>query len=162
MAHYNVVELHFPHGHSAVTSATRHVKYHWVTTKKRYSNRGNPQSQNMQIQENFYYKGKSISLCLTTLALRHEDVWRSGCIDPRILDLGTSWRWVVSFTFRPLYSRGKSPRYLLDMRLAGPQSQSARREGETKLDSNSDSSGVQPVASRYTDCARWKQDRNCM
>jgi hypothetical protein len=34
MAHYNVVELHFLHGHSAVTSATRPVRYHWVTTKQ--------------------------------------------------------------------------------------------------------------------------------
>jgi hypothetical protein len=25
------------------------------------------------------------------------------CIDPRNLDLGTSWRWVVSFTPRPFY-----------------------------------------------------------
>ena len=33
MAQYNVVELHFPHGHSAVTSATRPaVRYHWVAT----------------------------------------------------------------------------------------------------------------------------------
>jgi hypothetical protein len=31
-------------------------------------------------------------------ALRHEDVWRNGCIDPRFLHLGTSWRLVVSFT----------------------------------------------------------------
>jgi hypothetical protein len=30
------------------------------------------------------------------------------------LDLGTSWRWVVSFTLRPLYPQGKSPRYLFD------------------------------------------------
>jgi hypothetical protein len=30
---------------------------------------------------------------------------RSGCIDPRILDLGTNWKWVVSFTLRPLYPR---------------------------------------------------------
>jgi hypothetical protein len=32
--------------------------------------------------------------------------WRrvgNGCIDPHFLDLGTSWRWVVSFTPRPLY-----------------------------------------------------------
>jgi hypothetical protein len=28
------------------------------------------------------------------------------------LDLGTSWRWVVNFTPRPLYPRGKSPWYL--------------------------------------------------
>jgi hypothetical protein len=32
-------------------------------------------------------------------------------------DLGTSWRWVVSFTSRPLYSRGKSLRYPLDRKL---------------------------------------------
>jgi hypothetical protein len=31
-----------------------------------------------------------------------------GCIYPHF-DLGTSWRWVVSFTPRPLYPRGKSP-----------------------------------------------------
>jgi hypothetical protein len=41
-------------------------------------------------------------------ALRLEDVW-SGCIDLRILDLGTSWTWVVSFTPRPLYPQGESP-----------------------------------------------------
>jgi hypothetical protein len=40
--------------------------------------------------------------CLTNYALRHEGVWGSGCIDPHFLDLGTSWRWVVSFTPRPL------------------------------------------------------------
>jgi hypothetical protein len=46
--------------------------------------------------------------------------------DPRILDLGTRWRWVVSFTPRPLYSHGKSPWYLLDRKLGGPQSRSGR------------------------------------
>jgi hypothetical protein len=30
------------------------------------------------------------SLCLTNYALRHEDVWGSGSIDPRIFDLATS------------------------------------------------------------------------
>jgi hypothetical protein len=40
----------------------------------------------------------------------------SGYIDPHFLDLGTSWRWVVSFTPRPLYPRGKNPRYPLDRR----------------------------------------------
>jgi hypothetical protein len=33
-----------------------------------------------------------LPLCLTDQAQRQEDVWGSGCIDPRILDLGTSWR----------------------------------------------------------------------
>jgi hypothetical protein len=39
-------------------------------------------------------KGKKVklSLRLTNETLRHEDVWGSGCIDPRFLDLGTSWR----------------------------------------------------------------------
>jgi hypothetical protein len=35
--------------------------------------------------------------------------WGSGGIVPRILDLGSRWRWVISFTPRPLYPQGKSP-----------------------------------------------------
>jgi hypothetical protein len=42
-------------------------------------------------------------------------------VDPRFLDLGNIWKLADSFT--PL---GKSPRYLLDRRLFGPQSQSGR------------------------------------
>jgi len=34
-----------------------------------------------------------------------EDVLGSGDTAPRILNLGTKWRWVVSFTPRSLYSR---------------------------------------------------------
>jgi len=34
--------------------------------------------------------------------------WGSGGIALRILGLGTRWRWVVSFTPRPLYSQGKN------------------------------------------------------
>jgi hypothetical protein len=44
--------------------------------------------------------------------------WRRiGGIAPRIFDLGTRWRWVVSFTPLPLYPQGKSPFYPLDRRL---------------------------------------------
>jgi len=32
---------------------------------------------------------------------------RNGGIAPRVLDLGTRWRWVVSFTPRPLQPPGK-------------------------------------------------------
>jgi hypothetical protein len=39
------------------------------------------------------------------------------------LDLGTSWRWVISFTPLPLNPRGKSHQYPLDRRLGVPQSQ---------------------------------------
>jgi hypothetical protein len=97
-----------------------------------------------------------LSLCLTNYALHYEGVWESGCIDPHFLDIGTSWRWVVSFTSRPLYPREKSPKYPLDRRLGGLQSWSGRR-GEEKIldpyrDSKSDPSVAQPVASRNTDC----------
>jgi hypothetical protein len=50
------------------------------------------------------------------------DMYRS-----RILALGTSWRWVVSFTPRPLYPRG-------ERRLGGPQNRSGRRGEEKILD----------------------------
>jgi hypothetical protein len=40
---------------------------------------------------------------------RHEGVLGSGGIAPRILDLGTRWKWVVSFTPRPLYPRERAP-----------------------------------------------------
>jgi hypothetical protein len=52
------------------------------------------------------------SLCLT----KHHAMkayWGSGGIDARVLDLGTRWRWVVSFTTRPLYPQVKSPWYPL-------------------------------------------------
>jgi len=49
------------------------------------------------------YKVKvKLSLCLT----KHHTMktyWRSWGIAPRILDIGTRWRWVVSFTSRLLY-----------------------------------------------------------
>jgi len=50
----------------------------------------------------------------------------SGGIDPRILNLGTRWRWVVCFTPRPSYPRRKIGRYPLDRKLGGPQSRSGR------------------------------------
>jgi hypothetical protein len=71
---------------------------------------------------------------LNNLALRHEGLWGSGFINPHFLHLGTSWRWVVSFMTRPLYPRGKSPRYPLDRRLGGPRSRSGRRGEEEILD----------------------------
>jgi hypothetical protein len=98
-------------------------------------------------------EGKIVSV-LNYLSIHHEDVWWSGCIDPGFLDLGTSWRWVVSFTPRPLYPRGKSPRYPLNTRLSGPVWTTWRSENSWPYrDSNSDPSVGQPEASRYTDWA---------
>jgi hypothetical protein len=48
-----------------------------------------------------------------------------------ILNLGTRGRWVVSYTPRPVYPRGKSLRYALDRGLSGLQSRSGRG-GEEK------------------------------
>jgi hypothetical protein len=70
-----------------------------------------------------------LSLCLT----KHHATkayWGSGDTAPCIFYLGSRWRWVVSFTPRPLYSQGKSPWYPLDRRLGGPYSRSGRGGGE--------------------------------
>jgi hypothetical protein len=56
---------------------------------------------------------------LSTTPCRHMGEWR---YSSTILDLGTRWRRVVSFTSRPLYPRGKRPQYPLDRKLVGPQS----------------------------------------
>jgi hypothetical protein len=58
--------------------------------------------------------------------------WECGCIAPRILDLGTRWRWVVSFIPQPLYIRWVSPWYPLDRRLGRPKSRSGHG-GERKI-----------------------------
>jgi hypothetical protein len=71
-----------------------------------------------------------LSLCLT----KHHAMktyWGNGGTAPCILDLGTTWRWVVSFTSRPLYPQGKYPWYPLDRKLGEPQSRSGRG-GEEK------------------------------
>jgi hypothetical protein len=73
----------------------------------------------------FLIESISSNVCMLSLCLSMgEGVWGSGCIDPYFLHLGSSWRWVVSFTPQPLYPRGKSTRYPLDRRLGGPQNRS--------------------------------------
>jgi hypothetical protein len=74
-------------------------------------------------------KAKS-SLCLT----KHHAIKmyeRSGGIAPRLFNLCTRRRWVVSFMSRTLYSQEKSPWYPLNRRLGGPQSRCGRG-GEKK------------------------------
>jgi hypothetical protein len=80
--------------------------------------------------------------------------WGSGGIAPLILDLGTRWRWVVSFTPRPLYPQGKSPWYPLNRRLGGPQSRS-RRGGEEK--NSQPLPGLEhPIIQPVSQCYFWK------
>jgi hypothetical protein len=59
--------------------------------------------------------------------------WGSGSTAPRILNLGTRWRQMVSFTPLLHYNRDKSPRYPLDRRLGGTQSRSGRGGEQKKL-----------------------------
>jgi hypothetical protein len=88
-----------------------------------------------------YKEGKGKVVPVLSQALCHKDMgeWR---YSSTILDLGTRWRWVVSFTPRPLYSR-----YSLDGRLGGRQSPSGRygREKDCR-----ESNSGRP-ARRYTD-----------
>jgi len=55
---------------------------------------------------------KGVSYLVLKKAPRHEDV-EDRTIAPRILILGTRWRWVVSFTPRPLYPLRKEPPVLI-------------------------------------------------
>jgi hypothetical protein len=65
-----------------------------------------------------------MSLCFNWGPL-HEGILGSRDITPHILNFGTRWRWVVSFTLRTLYPQGYSPYYPLDRRMGG-------RSGEEK------------------------------
>jgi len=49
-----------------------------------------------------------LSLCLTKHHAK-KTYWRSGGIALGILNLGTRWRWVVTFILRPLYRRVRAP-----------------------------------------------------
>jgi len=52
----------------------------------------------------FYEVHYSHPVVISNGVPRHEDVWGSGSIAPRILSLGSRWRWVVIFTPGPLYT----------------------------------------------------------
>jgi hypothetical protein len=66
-------------------------------------------------------------------AVQDDPLLHNICIDTYFLDLKTNWKWVVNFTPQPLYPQGKSPRYPLDKRLSGPQSQPGRLREEKFL-----------------------------
>jgi hypothetical protein len=81
--------------------------------------------------------------------------WGSGGIVPRLLDLGTGWKWVVSFTPRPLYPQGKSPGTHWIGGWVGPRAildtVVKRKILSPHRKSNSRTSIIQPVANCYTD-----------
>jgi hypothetical protein len=51
----------------------------------------------------FFFKKRYSCPCALTENHTIKVYWESGGIEPHILDLGTRWRWVVSFTPWPLY-----------------------------------------------------------
>jgi hypothetical protein len=76
-------------------------------------------------------------------ALFHEDVWDSEGIAPRILNLGTRWKCVVSFT-----PREKSFQCSLHRRLGGPIAsldRVAKRKKSLMAPAGNRTSVVQPV-----------------
>jgi hypothetical protein len=82
----------------------------------------------------YVVKQREVKVKLSCALTKHHATnayWMSGGIVPHILELGTRWRWVVSFTPRPLYPQGKSLWYPLNRSLGGPQSRSGRG-GEEK------------------------------
>jgi hypothetical protein len=46
---------------------------------------------------------------LLKLSTTHVEIWGSGGIAPHILNTDTRWRWLMTFTPRPLYHRRKAP-----------------------------------------------------
>jgi hypothetical protein len=77
-----------------------------------------------------------------------------------ILDLGTRWMWVVSFTPQPLYLHS---RYYWDRRVGGPQSQSGRwRRFRIYFETKWKSLKVPSRYSRSMSCRKqiWTHSRN--
>jgi hypothetical protein len=74
--------------------------------------------------------------------------WKYSCT---VLDIGSRWAWVVSFTPQPLYSRGKKPQLpIVHRRMGGSQNRSGRVYAEEKYllsywESNLVSSIARPV-----------------
>jgi hypothetical protein len=97
----------------------------------------------------FLIKRVKLSLYLTKYSLLHDGVLWSGYIDPRFLDLDTSWRWVVSFTPWSLYHWVKSPRYPLDRRLYEPQNRYERHGEVNILDLEGTRTPAPPSYSQY-------------
>jgi hypothetical protein len=88
--------------------------------------------------------------------MRYEGVSGNGCIDLCILDVNTSWRWVISFTFRPLYPWKVTPPIPIVWEWVGLRTglddvECRKLSPLTGLEIYP--SAAQPVASHYTDWA---------
>jgi hypothetical protein len=99
----------------------------------------------------FLNKCKVVPVLFLTEHHAMKAYWVNGGIILPILDLGTRWRWVVSFTPRPPYLQGKSPWYPLDRRLGGPQSRSGcgGEEKNSQPLPRLEPPIMQPISQRY-------------
>jgi hypothetical protein len=97
-------------------------------------------------------------MCLTNSVLEIEDAWGSGCMDPNILDLGCTWRSLVSFTLGRFTPGKRAPVTRWIGGWVGPRTVlddvGKRKMRAPCRNSNSDPSAHQPVAGRYTDSPR--------
>jgi hypothetical protein len=94
---------------------------------------------------------------LSTTPWRCIREWRYSSI---VLDLGTRWRWVVSFTPRPLHPRGKSSLCPLHRRLGAAQSLSEGYGDEKNLASTGNRTpAVQPVTIATELLEEWCRNR---
>jgi hypothetical protein len=83
---------------------------------------------------------------------------RNGSCRPstaRFLNLCTGGKWVISLTARPLYPRGKSPRYPLLMRLSGIRNWCGPRGEITILDPTGTRTQTTRPSSPYPDAVLW-------
>jgi hypothetical protein len=108
------------------------IVFNWSPVKIRTEwNRMEHISSRSMLMMLIYWAKKYGDLSLNE-APHHKDALGSGGIAPLILNLGTRWRWVISFTSRLLYLHTKSPRYPLLKRLRGPHSWSVSGSEEKK------------------------------
>jgi hypothetical protein len=105
----------------------------------------------------YYYGRRFIDLLCLTKRHAMKTYWGSGGIAPHILDLGIRWRWVVSFTPRPLYPKERAPGAHWIGGWVGPRAVLnavvKRKIPSPRRESNPTTPIVQSVAQRYTDWA---------
>jgi hypothetical protein len=70
--------------------------------------------------------GRAVPFAVLTPGGQSGNYWIHPRIAPSVLDFGIRWRWVGSFTPRPLYSEGKSLQYPTDRTLGGTQNRNIR------------------------------------
>jgi hypothetical protein len=102
-----------------------YVRNIWIKVNETYNANWNMEASSLSIKYSACRNFKAYTkFCALNEHHAMKAYWGSWVMAPRILDLGARWRWVVSFTSRPLYPQGNSLWYPLGTRLGGPKSRS--------------------------------------